>query len=88
MTTEQRQSVTALIKEFREGRLPADGLARALSARAADLSAPTDGAVRTLMEQIGIRIEAVLLGVCEAEQEAHVSDLLRELESKLLLVEP
>ena len=45
-------------------------------------------AQRHLLEQAATRIDAIVLGVCEVERDAHIHELLQETEAKLIAIEP
>ncbi len=71
---------------FRQGQLTVEALQSTIAMTSAAL--PADSSPRTLLEQTGARIDAILWGVCEAERDAHINDLLREIEPKLIATEP
>lgn len=71
---------------FRQGHLSVEALQSGL-ATASDSLHP-DSPQRALLEQASTRIDAILLGVCEAERDAHINELLQEIETKLIAIEP
>lgn len=71
---------------FQQGYLSVEALQVLLTTTSNNL--PLDSPQRALLEQSTTRIDAILLGVCEAEQDAHINELLREIETKLIAIEP
>jgi hypothetical protein len=71
---------------FRQGQLSIEGLQSALINPGKDRS--LNPVQRNLLEQANTRIDAIVLGVCEAERDAHIHELLQETEAKLIAIEP
>lgn len=69
---------------FREGDMTAAQLQQFLNEGSPALAAADNPALRTVLEQANARIEFILWGVCEAERDAHINELLQELEVKVL----
>jgi hypothetical protein len=70
---------------FRQGHLSAEQLQGKLADVAHTLPLSTSSPFREVLEQANARIDFIILGVCEAERDAHINDLLQELEVKLAL---
>lgn len=79
-------SIFSHFLRFRQGHLSIDMLQSGL-ATIRD-SFPTDSAQRALLEQAHTRIDAIVLGVCEAERDAPINELLQEIENKLSAINP
>jgi hypothetical protein len=71
---------------FRHGQLSVEALQTVLVTTTDTLA--HDSAQRALLEQTNTRIDAIVLGVCEAERDAHINELLQEIETKLITIEP
>jgi hypothetical protein len=76
------KSILPHFLRFRQGQLSIEALQSEI-ATISD-SFPTDSTQRVLLEQTNTRIDAIVLGVCEAERDAHINELLQEIEAKLI----
>lgn len=80
------QSLPAHFVRFRQGQLSVEGLQTLMITTSESL--PPNSAQRALLEQTTTRINAIILGICEAERDAHINELLQEIEPKLIAIEP
>lgn len=71
-------------KRFQVGSLSAEELQVALSEVVKALPTNVAPVLRTALEQAHARMDFILWGVCEQERDAHIDELLRELEAKLV----
>lgn len=73
-------------RDFRQGQLSTEALQNALTDVSHSL--PANSTPKKLVDHTNTRIDAIVLGVCEAERDAHIQELLRETEAKLIAIEP
>jgi hypothetical protein len=78
--------LSVIFTRFRQGQLSIEGLQSALTDP--DKNRSLNPAQRHLLEQANTRIDAIVLGVCEAERDVHIHELLKEIEAKLTAIEP
>jgi hypothetical protein len=77
-------SLSVAFTRFRQGQLSIEGLQSALTDP--DKNRSLNPAQRNLLEQANTRIDAIVLGVCEAERDVHIHELLKEVESKMTVL--